>query len=132
MGESAGDEELAFVLFAQLDGDMFAEGRASFADINGDVQYPAFDDAHQFGLRGGMQLIVQTAKDPSARFGLVVLAEVDLEAQKSFKLVLTEGLDEIASFITVYGRLNDDDIGNICSYKIHRVTLPSFARLSRY
>ena len=95
VGEAAGDEELAVVLFCQLYGDMLPVGGRAFADVDGYVEDPAADAAYQLALCIGRTLEVQPAHHAVARHALVVLYEL-YRAYLFVELFLRKGLEKVA------------------------------------
>ena len=89
MREAAWNVELGFILAAQFDGEMLAEGRRLPTQVNSDVEHGATDDSHQLGLTECATLIMQSSEHTTGGFRLIVLDEMDW-ADLLFKLGLLE------------------------------------------
>ena len=72
VGESAWNEELTMVFGGEFDGHMLSEGGTTVADVYGDIDHTALGAAHEFALRVGHALIVETAHD-TARGARIIL-----------------------------------------------------------
>ena len=118
VGKAAGDEELAFVVFAQFYADISSKSRGRFPQINRHVEYTAFNDAHQFGLAELTFLIMESAQDSERRFRLVVLHKMD-RTYILAKLLFFERFHKITAGVVEHLRLNDPHSVNFSLYIIH-------------
>ena len=80
MREADRDEELAVGVVVELVALPLAVGRRVAAQVDGDVPDPAARAAHQLRL-AGLGLEVEAAEGPLARAGVVVLDELDVDAE---------------------------------------------------
>ena len=77
VGESARNEELTMVFGGEFDGHMLSESGTTVADVYGDIDHAALGAAHEFALRVGHALIVETAHDTACGARFVVLDKAD-------------------------------------------------------
>ena len=107
MCEALRDEELPMVVFREFDGDVLPVGGRPFAYIDGYVEDGSPDTAHEFALRVGRALEVQSAHDAVLRHAFVVLHKLD-GAYFLLELPLREGFEEVPAGILEYLGLYDE------------------------
>src|SRR5205823_4397281 len=106
-------------------------GRGS-AQIDGDVEHAAADDAHQLSLRLP-DLIMQPAQHAARGAGMIVLDEAHVEVRGGTEPVLVPALQEKTALIAEHLRLADEDIGDRRGHHVHDTARScSSARRSRY
>ncbi len=122
MQEAAGDEELTLVLTTELNGDVLPKCRATLADVDGDVEDAALDDAHELGLCVLSILGMEASDGAVAGAGLVVL---DKAVGDACGLVarLVVALKEVASLIGKDAGLKDEQAFNRCVCDVHFVVI---------
>lgn len=120
MGKTAGNEELAVIILRELDSNVTAEGGGSGTQIDGYIEYRAFDTTHEFGLRVRRTLEMESAHDPSGGTGLVVLHKVN-RTDFLIKFTLREALEKVAAGIAKNAGLDDEDTLYFGIYDIHNV-----------
>ena len=99
VGKATGNEELAFVLVAQLHHDMLAERGRTLPQVDSHIEHSALYHSHQLRLREVALLIVQPAQHAVRRARLVVLHEINL-AYIRFKLVFLPRFKKIAPAVS--------------------------------
>lgn len=118
MGESARNEQLQVVHVAELHGDVFAVRFRSLAQVDGDVQHPALQNAHQLRLRVFALLEMQTANHAVGRFRLVVLHEFRRHAVVVEQLFVI-CFKEIAAVVRENPRFENDNVFDFCGNEGH-------------
>ena len=106
MRKTTRDEELSFVVFAQLHTEPLAIGLAAFAQVKRTLQYAADCAAYEFGLAVRRTLEMQTAYYTIGRARLIVLHKLRVNTCGAIPLLIIR-LYEIAACIFEYLRFND-------------------------
>lgn len=125
MSKATGNEELPFVLVAQLYHDVTAKGGRRLTKVDRHIEHTTTNDTHQLGLRIGTPLVVKTTKNPEARLRLIVLNEV-YRTYMVYKFLLLPSLKKIASRIVKDAWLNNIHSFDIGFLEYHRFDIAYF------
>lgn len=99
VGETDGHPELFFVFGAEAFSNPLAEAGGALADVYGDVEDFALDDADEFAL-GLLDLVVEAPEDVLGRAGVIVLDEAGFNVELVLEVFLVEALEEKAAIVT--------------------------------
>ena len=118
MRKTAGDEELEMVVFAQFHGDVLPKGGTALTNVYGNIEDATAGAAHEFALRVGHALIVQTAHHTACGTRFVVLHKIN-GTHEAVELLLGKGFKEIAAVVAKQSRFEDDNVGDGCGMYYH-------------
>ena len=118
VGKALGDEELAVIVFRELDSHVLSVGRASLADVYRHIEHGSSDTTYQLALCIRRTLEMQSAHHPVGRHAFIVLHEAD-RFHFFIELPLRERLEEIASRILEDSWLDDDHAFYCCLDYFH-------------
>ena len=106
MCKTTWNKELTLILFREFYHDIFSKGRATLANINGNIQDLSLDYANQFCLRILSFLIVETTQYAIRRLRFIVLYKLDF-TYFLLEFFVFPRFKEIATSILKDTRLDD-------------------------
>ncbi len=118
VGKPGGQEELHEVVGGEQHAVVLAVGRTALANVDGEVEGCALDDAHQLGLGVGRALEVETAHDTLLGARLVVLHEGFGDAGLLPGLLVI-ALEEVAAGILEHFGMQDEQAVDRCFLYFH-------------
>ena len=116
--KTAGDEELEMIVFAQFHGNVLPKGGTALTNVYGNIEDATAGAAHEFALRVGHSLIVQTAHHTARGARFVVLHKIN-GTHEAVELLLGKGFKEIAAIVAKQSGFEDDYVGNGCGVNYH-------------
>ena len=118
VGEAARNVELAAILGGESGGDMFAECRRAFADIDRHIPDCPANHANELGLRVGGRLPMEAANDALGREALVILDE-GVGYARLMVATGVVGFAEPAAFVAEHVGLDDLYARDFCIDDFH-------------
>ena len=118
VGEASGDEELAVVVFGQLNRHVLAEGGGAFADVYRHIEHGTLDHPYQLALRIRRFLEVQAAQHPVGGLAFVILYKLDF-THLGVEVFFGIRLEEIAPVVFEQARLDNYHAVYFSFYDVH-------------
>lgn len=109
--KTAGDKELEMVVFTQFHGNVLPKGGTALANVYGYIEDATAGATHEFTLRVGHSLIVQTAHHTARGARFVVLHKIN-GTYEAVELLLRKGFKEIAAVVAKQSGFENDNVGN--------------------
>ena len=119
VGKPFRDEKLSVILCSKLRRDIFAEGGGIGAYIDRHIEHLTLNHPHQLGLGLVPLLEMEPADHSVARFGLIVLDEMELLPRFEGELPLIETFEKVSSVVPKHLRLDDQNPIYICFNYFH-------------
>ena len=116
--KTAGDKELEMVVLTEFHGNVLTKGGTALTNVYGNIEDATAGAAHEFTLRVGHSLIVQTAHHTARGARLVVLHKIN-GTHEAVELLLRKGFKEIAAVVAKQSGFEDNYVGNGCGVNDH-------------
>ena len=113
------DKELAVIVSSEFSSHVFAECWGARTDIHCHIKHFSANHADQFGLCMLPLLEMEPADHSVARFGLIVLDEMELLPRFEGELPLIETFEKVSSVVPKHLRLDDQNPIYICFNYFH-------------
>jgi hypothetical protein len=111
VGKSGRNPQLPMIVPAQFGAGPAAERRRGLSQIDRGIKCTSGHHADELPL-GLLDLVVQAAQNPALRARVIVLDEPDVEADSIAKPSGVPALQQEATLVSEYLRLEDQDVGN--------------------